>query len=76
LGGTLQWMEVAVVLYPLAVLAIVVIWIVQPAITLRRRPGRIDLVGALSWRTGRAILVIGFVLASGLYTIFIDWFSD
>jgi hypothetical protein len=40
-------MEVAVVLYPFAVLAIVVIWIVQLAITLRRPPGRIDIVGAL-----------------------------
>jgi hypothetical protein len=69
-------MEPGVVLYPLAVLAIVGIWIVQLAITLRRPPGRIDIVGALSWRTGWAILVIGFILAWVCSTIFIDQFSD
>lgn len=73
---TLRPMEVAAILYPLTILAIVVIWIVQLAITRRRSPGRIDIVGALRWRTGWAILVIGFSLAWACTTVFLDWFRD
>ena len=69
-------MEVGGVLYPLAVLAIVAIWIVQLAIALRRPPGRIDIVGALRWRPGWAILVIGFI-GVWIFTMWmVDYISD